>query len=149
MAATTESAIKARLESLGFGVPAFRDGPRPKQAPPYIVIEQQDIVIDRAASGDFGDPDAETRVTEILTVDLIETARVRTGPTTTRSAERYGLAEAIAHALHGGPLPDAPTPVTAVRAQDIDRYPIADNRIRTSITVEVHRPLRTTEVSPA
>ncbi|MEU7431087.1 hypothetical protein AB0B07_09550 [Streptomyces sioyaensis] len=149
MAATTEGALKARLESLAFGVPAFRDGPREGQAPPYIVIEQQDIQLNTAANGDFGDPDADLAVVEILTVDLIQHARTKTGARTARNAERYGLAETIAVALHGCSLPAASFPVTAVRVRDIDRFPIADNRIRHSITVEVHRPLSRTEVTPA
>ncbi|MFD1832406.1 hypothetical protein ACFSJS_22560 [Streptomyces desertarenae] len=149
MAATTEGAIKARLEGLGFGVPVFRDGPREGQDPPFIVVEQQSITTNPAAAGDFGDPAAEITVTEILTVDLIERARVKASPRVARNAQRYGLAEAIAHALHGCRLPAAPTPVTAVRVRDLDRFPIADNRVRSSITVEIHRPLLTAEVTPA
>lgn len=149
MAASTESAIKARLESLAFGVPAFRDGPRDGQAPPFIVIEQQDITTNLRASGDFGDPDAEVEVIEVLTVDLIQTARIKTGARTARNAERYGLAEVIALALHGCKLPAAPVPVTAVVVKDIDRFPISGNRVRHSITVEVHRPLSRVEVTPA
>lgn len=149
MAATTEGAIKAFLEGLGSGVPAFRDGPREGQAPPFWVIEQQDVQVNPVPAGDFGDPNAEISVTEILTVDLIELARIKTGPKTTKNAQRYGLAEVTARALHGCRLPAAPGPITAVRFRDIDRFPIVDNRIRSSITVEVHRPLYTNEVVPA
>ncbi|MFJ5802680.1 hypothetical protein [Streptomyces decoyicus] len=149
MAASIEGAIKARLESLAFGVPAFRDGPREGQSPPFIVIQQQGITANLRASGDFGDPDAEVEVTEVLTVDLIQHARVKTGARVARNAERYGLAEVIATALHGCQLPAAPVPVTAVAVKDIDRFPISGNRVRHSITVEVHRPLSRTEVIPA
>lgn len=149
MAATTEGAIKAFLEGLGSGVPAFRDGPRPGQAPPFWVIEQQDVTVNATAAGDFGDPDAEISVVEILTVDLIEAARAKSGVRTARNAQRYGLAEVTARALHGCQLPAAPGPITAVRFRDIDRFPIADNRVRSSITVEVHRPLYRSEVIPA
>ncbi|TJZ55612.1 hypothetical protein FCH28_09745 [Streptomyces piniterrae] len=149
MAATTESAIKAHLESLGSGVPFFRDGPRPGQAEPYGLIESQDITINSAASGDFGDPDAEITVIEIVTVDLIQRARTKVSARLAKNSERYGLAETIAVALHGCQLPDSPVPVTAVRVRGIDRFPIADNRVRHSITVEVHRPLSRAEVIPA
>ncbi|MFJ5675035.1 hypothetical protein [Streptomyces sp. NPDC093097] len=149
MAATTEGAIKARLESLAFGVPAFRDGPRDGQAPPFIVIQQQAITTNAGACGDFGDADAEIVVTETLTVDLVQHARAATGAARARNAERYGLAETIAVALHGCTLPAAPSPVTAVRVRDIDRFPIADNRVRHSITVEVQRTLTPAEVIPA
>jgi hypothetical protein len=149
MAATTEGALKAFLEGLGSGVPFFREGPRPGQAAPYGVIQREDIRLNAAANGDFGDPNAELAVVEILTVDLIQNARAKTSATVARNAERYGLAEVLATALHGCRLPAAPTPITAVKVQDIDRFPVEDNRIRESITVEVHRPLRRTEVIPA
>jgi hypothetical protein len=149
MAATTEGAIKARLEALGSGVPFFREGPRPGQAAPYGVIQRQDIRLNATANGDFGDPDADLSVVEILTVDLIQPARTKVNTRLAKNAERYGLAEVIAAALHGCQLPDAPSKVTAVRVQDIDRFPVTDNRLRESITVEVHRELRRTEVIPA
>jgi len=148
MAATTEGAIKARLEALGSGVPFFREGPRPGQTPPYGVVQRQDIRLNTVANGDFGDPSADLAVVEILTVDLIQPARAKVNTRLAKNAERYGLAEVLAAALHGCQLPDAPSPVTAVRVQDIDRFPVANNEVRESITVEVHRPLRKTEVVP-
>ncbi|WP_329291871.1 hypothetical protein [Streptomyces pseudovenezuelae] len=149
MALTTSSAIKARLESLSFGVPVFRDGPRPKQAEPYIVVQEgMPAGLDLTANGDFGDPDAEINIVETVVVDLVQQARVKTGATTTRVTERYGLAEAIAAALHGCTLPAHPAKVTAVRVQDIDRIPIADNKVRHSITVQIKRELLREEVVP-
>ncbi|MEU9597151.1 hypothetical protein AB0E06_10100 [Streptomyces sp. NPDC048109] len=149
MAASTSGAIKARLEGLQFGVPVFRDGPREGQAPPFIVVQEgMPAGLDRTANGDFGDPNAEVNIVETVTVDLVQQARIKTGSTTTKVTERYGLAEAIAHALHGCQLPAHPAKVTAVRVQDIDRIPIADNRVRHSITVQVHRELLREEVVP-
>lgn len=149
MAATTEGAIKAFLEGLGSGVPFFREGPRDGQAPPFGVIQRADIRLNTIANGDFGDPDADLSVVEIITVDLIQPARQKVNARLAKNAERYGLAEVIAAALHGCQLTGAPSKVTAVRVQDIDRFPVANNRIRESITVEVHRELRRTEVIPA
>lgn len=149
MAATTEGAIKAYLEGLALGVPFFREGPRTGQAPPYGLVQRQNIRMNTAANGDFGDPNADLSVVELLTVDLIQPARVQTSATVAKNAERYGLAEVFVAALHGCTLPAAPSPVTAVRVQDVDRFPVADNRIRESITVEVHRRLRRSEVVPA
>lgn len=149
MAATTEGAIKAYLEGLALGVPFFREGPRTGQAPPYGLVQRQNIRMNTAANGDFGDPNADLSVVELLTVDLIQPARVQTSATVAKNAERYGLAEVLAAALHGCTLPAAPSPVTAVRVQDVDRFPVADNKIRESITVEVHRRLRRSEVVPA
>lgn len=149
MAATTSGAIKARLESLAFGVPVFRDGPREGQTPPFIVVTEALSVGMDTANGDFGDPDAELTIIEKVAVDLVQTARSKTGGATAKNTERYGLAEAIAHALHGHGLPAHPARVTAVRVVDIDRFPIKDNRIRTSITVQIHRVLLAQEVTPA
>ena len=77
MAATTSSAIKARLESLGFGIPVFRDGPRPGQAEPYIVVQEGlPAARDLRAAGDFGDPAADIEIAETVIVDLVQQARV-------------------------------------------------------------------------
>ncbi|MFF7879114.1 hypothetical protein ACFZDM_33375 [Streptomyces californicus] len=149
MAATTSGAVKARLESLAFGVPVFRDGPREGQACPFVVVTEALSVGMDTGHGDFGDPGAELTIVEKVAVDLIETARTKATAGTARATERYGLAEAIAHALHGHPLPAHPAKVTAVRVTDLDRFPIADNRIRTSITVQIHRVLLRSEVTPA
>ncbi|WP_228181345.1 hypothetical protein [Streptomyces anulatus] len=149
MAATTSGAIKARLEGLAFGVPVFRDGPREGQAPPFIVVTEALGISMDTANGDFGDPAAELTIVEKAAVDLIEIARTKATAGTARATERYGLAEAIAHALHGHPLPAHPAKVTAVRVTDIDRFPIADNRVRASITLAIHRVLLPSEVTPA
>ncbi|MFD8710403.1 hypothetical protein ACFV07_08000 [Streptomyces anulatus] len=149
MAATTSGAIKARLESLQFGVPVFRDGPREGQAPPFIVVTEALGISMDTGNGDFGDPAAELTIVEKAAVDLIETARARATAGTARAVERYGLAEAIAHALHGHALPAHPAKVTAVRVTDIDRFPISDNRVRASITLAIHRVLLPSEVTPA
>lgn len=150
MAATTGGAIKAYLESLSLNVPVFRDGPRPGQAYPYVVVtEGVSVGVDGQANGDFGDPDREMNVIEIATVDLIERARVKTGATTTKNTERYGLGEALAHALHGCSLPAHPARVHGVIVQGVDRIPLADNVVRHSIAVRLHRELLRAEVIPA
>lgn len=150
MAATTAGAIKAYLEGLGFGVPVFRDGPRPGQALPYIVVtEAVSVGLDPSGNGDYGDPSATLHITELATVDLVQQARVKTAAGLTRTVERYGLAEALAHALNHTTLPAHPARVTACRVQDIDRIPIADNEVRHSIHIAIHRELLIAEVIPA
>lgn len=150
MAASTSGAIKAYLESLSFGVPVFRDGPRERQAPPFIVVtEASPVSLDTSGNGDYGDPDTPLMVNEVATVDLVQNARIKSAAGTTKNVERYGLAEAVAHALNTCTLPAHPAPVTAVRVTGIDRFPIADNRIRHSIQLAVHRQLLTSEVTPA
>ncbi|MFD8667080.1 hypothetical protein ACFV1U_17005 [Streptomyces microflavus] len=150
MAATTSGAIKARLESLGTSVPFFRDGPREGQAPPFgVITEAVAITLDTGANGDFGDPAAEINIIETATVDIVQNARAKSGATTARNTERYGLAELFAHALHGHPLPAHPAKVTAVKATEIDRFPISNNRTRSSIKVQIHRELLREEVTSA
>jgi hypothetical protein len=150
MAATTSGAIKARIESLGLNVPVFRDGPREGQACPFVVVtEAVSTGLDRKANGDYGDPNAGLAIVETVTVDLVQNARTKATASTAPNAERYGLAETIAHQLHGRPLPAHPAKVTAVRVIDLDRFEIKDNRVRSSITVEIHRQLLTSEVTPA
>lgn len=148
MSATTSGAIKAYLESLAFGVPVFRDGPREGQDVPFIVVQEGMPAGLDTGNGDFGDPTADIQIVETVTVDLVQGARAKTGAATAKNTERYGLAEAVAHALHGCTLPAHPAKVTAVRVQDIDRIPIADNRVRHSITVHIHRTLLRDEVIP-
>ncbi|GGS82003.1 hypothetical protein [Streptomyces griseoviridis] len=149
MAASTSGAIKARLEGLQFGVPVFRDGPRKGQDPPFIVVQEgMPAGLDASGNGDFGDPAASITIVETVVVDLVQYARAKVNAQLTRTTERYGLAEAIAHALHGCQLLTHPAPVHAVRVQDIDRIPIEDNRVRHSITVQVHRELLREEVKP-
>ncbi|MER6103620.1 hypothetical protein ABT115_15180 [Streptomyces sp. NPDC001832] len=150
MAATTSGAIKAYLESLAFGVPVFRDGPRDGQSCPFIVVtEALSTGLDTSGNGDFGDPSAPIAIVEKVAVDLVQNARSKANAVTAKNVERYGLAEAIARALHGHGLPAHPAKVTAVRVTDIDRFPISNNRTRTSITVEIHRELLAEEVTPA
>lgn len=149
MAATTAGAIKARLESLGTSVPFFRDGPRTGQECPFgVITEAVAITLDTTANGDFGDPSAGISIIETATVDIVQNARSKTGATT-KNAERYGLVELFAHALHGHGLPAHPAKVTAVRATEIDRFPISDNRTRSSIKVQIHRELLAEEVTPS
>lgn len=150
MAATTSGAIKARIESLGLNVPVFRDGPREGQACPFVVVtEAVSTGLDQRGNGDFGDPAAGLAIVETVTVDLVQNARTKATAATAPSVERYGLAETIAHHLHGRPLPAHPAKVTAVRVTDLDRFEIKDNRVRTSITIAIHRQLLTSEVTPA
>lgn len=150
MAATTAGALKAYIEALGYGIPVFRDGPRPGQAYPYAVVQEGiSISLDLPGCGDFGDTDAEITVTEIAQVDVLQQARAKTSPTRTKNVERYALAEAIAHRLHGAALTGHPAHVHGVRVQTLDRIPLADNVVRHAITVELHRTLLPTEVIPA
>lgn len=150
MAATTSGAIKAYVEGLGLNLPVFRDGPRPEQAPPYAVVtEGQSIGLAPNGNGDYGDPDAPIEIVEVVTVDVVQRARVKAGAATAQNTERYGLVEAVAARLNGCTLPAHPARITAVRMQGIDRLPIADNIARSTIQLAITRTLLTEEITPA
>lgn len=138
MAATTSGAIKAHLESLGLGVPVFRDGPRPGQRLPYIVVtEAVSIAPSTTAAGDFADPDAGVVVSEQAQVDVVQEGRTATGA----NAERYDLPPRVWRALHGAQLVAAPTHVYGCRVLTMTRQPIADNVVRHILTVQLDRAL--------
>lgn len=141
MAATTSGAIKAHIESLGLGVPVFRDGPRPGQALPYIVVSEGLDITPAAAQGDYGDPARERVVAEMVQVDVVQAART---PAAGRApnAEQYGLAERVYAALDGARLPQHPAPVSGVVVREMRRLPIRDNVLRHAITAHVYRQLQ-------
>lgn len=86
MAATTAGALKAKLESLGLGISAYRDQPPPGQALPYVVIgESISLIPDPLEDGQL------TTGTEQVQVDLYEQLGL----------ENYALAAGIEAGLHG------------------------------------------------
>lgn len=143
MAATTAGAFKAYLEAQGLGVPVFRDGPRPGQALPYIVVQEGiDYVRHPTANGDYGDPGAELVVREMVQVDVVQQARRQAGGSAP-SAENYSLAERVMRLCHRpGLTGPGNSQVSGVQLMGARREPIADNGVRHSITVLVTRTLQ-------
>lgn len=138
MAATTSGAIKAHLESLGLGVSVYRDGPRPGQAVPYIVVtEGISTVPSVSAAGDHGDPDADITVSEQVQVDIVQAARDSAG----QNIERYDLPGLVYRALHGARLTAHPTHVYGCRVLSMGRDTITDNIARHVITAQLDRAL--------
>lgn len=159
MAATIAGAFKAHLESLGLGVPVYRDGLPvirwetrdgqrvPVHADPPAIVVQDGISDTPDLSGDFGDPDADTTSTELVQVDVFQLARVQVSPQTTRNAEDPELVRAVRRALRGlGIARYAPVPVYGTSVNDGQRWAISDNVARHTFNVAVHLadgPIRT------
>lgn len=147
MAATIAGAIKAHLESQGWGVAVYRDGApvvNGREVPaPYITV-QEGIGYAPERHGDQGDPHRHGGTTEQVQVDLYLPARAATGQAgRAANAERYDLPTLLDRALDG-PLP-AYGPTGAVRrvygmsVVSGQRWPISDNIVRHTRTVSIRR----------
>ena len=89
MASTTGGALKAKIESLGLGLAAYRDQPPPGHALPLVVIQESiAITPDPLEDGQL------TTGAEQVQVDLFETL----------GSEDSALARGIIAGLHGARL---------------------------------------------
>lgn len=75
MAATVAGAVKALLESIGLGVPVFRDGAPEGTLHPLIVV-QDGIGLVPEPHGDLSDPNAHQGDTEQIQIDIYQDARL-------------------------------------------------------------------------
>ncbi|KJK55644.1 hypothetical protein [Saccharothrix sp. ST-888] len=144
MPATTSGAFRAFLTAqLGPGVPVFRDGPRPGQLLPYVVVQEGTSYTPHpAVNGDYGDPARELVVQELVQVDVVQQARQQAAGAAP-SGEDYTLAERVMW-LCSQPRITGPgtSHVNGVQLQAAHREPIADNVVRHVITVLVTRTLQ-------
>lgn len=149
MSLTLAGAIKAELEGLGWGLAVFRDGaPRRRDGTlatgyPYLTV-QEGIALVTERHGDQGDPDADLAVAEQAQLDLWQAARVPDPgrPDRTRSVEDPRLAERIVRRLRSWRPPALGTPPTVVYGVTVSvgqRWPVADNVVRTTWTITAHR----------
>lgn len=144
--ATMGGAFKGYIESLGLGVPVYRDGaPRDRDGVlttswPFIVV-QEGIGYDSERHGDTDD-DAHLGTVELVQVDLWQRAREQIpGTTRARVLEQPDLPEQIEAALRNraGLAPHAPWRIYGVTLFAGQRYPIADNKLRHNWTIRVRR----------
>jgi hypothetical protein len=145
--ASTATAVKNHVETLGLGLAAYRDGAPTNDsgeitaAFPHVVI-QEGIGYATMQHGDFGDPNADDAMIELVQVDLFQHARVLTpgGVTQSVNVESYTLPEALRRGLHGAQLGAVgDRRVYGVRVTDGRRWPIADNIVRHTFTVAISR----------
>src|SRR5687768_1064682 len=104
MAASTAGAIKAYIEGLGLGVPAYRDDKPPGQEPDYIEVHEDISTVPDGLFNAFDDP--EGHVSELVQVDYYQRRR---NPVTGAAVESYTIPDALTKALNGCRLPAAPT----------------------------------------
>lgn len=145
--ATMGGAFKGYIESLGLGLPVYRDG-APRDAAgalstswPFVVV-QEGIGYTADRHGDDDDEQAHLGTTELVQVDLWQRAREQiAGTARTRVAEDYRLPERVEAALRrrSGLAPHSPWRVYGVSLFDSQRYPISDNQLRHTWTVRVRR----------
>lgn len=137
MAASSAGAIKAYIESLGLGVPAYRDDRPEGQEVPYIAISEDISTVPDGGWNAHDDP--EGHVTELVQVDYYQRRR---NPVTGVVAESYTVPDALMKALHGCRLPGAPKAVSGClvvgRVRLLERE---NNIVHTALTVEVRRVL--------
>lgn len=148
MSATVSGALKAYIESLGLGLQVFRDGAPTDQATglpelsayPFAVV-QEGIAYDQRSDGDLGDSAAVRTVRELVQVDVYQLARAVSGGTSV-STESYALADTLRARLHGARLGLVGTQqVDGVLTRGGQRWPISDNVVRHTITLEINRTL--------
>lgn len=144
MSASTAGAIKARIEALGLGVSAYRDGAPIDAAGsitaafPYVVIHEG-IGIAWERHGDTTDPAAHDAVTELVQVDVFQAARKLTAGSS-QNVESYTLPEAVMNGLRKSTgMTIRNNRVYGVLAVSARRWPIVDNVVRHTIDVTLRR----------
>lgn len=145
MAATLAGLFKAHLESLGLGVPWYRDGAPADvtaQGGTYGVV-QDGIGMAPDRHGDHGDPDGHQGETELVQIDLYQPARVpdpaRPGATLPGESRDLALRVRRALPLLAGSYGTPPVRVYGVTVQGGQRWPISDNVVRHTWTCATRR----------
>jgi hypothetical protein len=128
MAATTAGALKAKIESLGLGISAYRDQPPAGQAKPYVSIQES-----IAMTPDSLEDGHLTTGAELVQVEVYETL----------GAEDYALLQGITAGLHGARLASIGTKlVYAALVRNVIRdVDLQNTQIRHIIDVDVLREL--------
>lgn len=130
MAASTAGALKAKIESLGLSLSAYRDQPPPGQALPYVVIAEA-----VATTPDPLEDGVLTTGAEAVQIDLYETL----------GEEDYARIAGIMAGLHGARLPSIGTPGKIVYSVLVrNRQRIVDlqmTQVRHIVDVDVMREL--------
>jgi hypothetical protein len=142
MAASMGGAWKLYLESLGTGVPWFRDGkPTDLDVPKWGVVTEGIALAPSLDGGDYGDPDRHEGELEQVQLDLWQKARGPVVSGRANSLEDYELATTIRRALPRAAAlqPFAPWRIYGVRVLTGLRWPISDNLLRVTWTVTVVR----------
>ena len=138
MSATSAGAVKAYVEGLGLGLPAFRRKAPPEQTTyPYVTV-QEAISVVVELHGDEGDPAARVHARELVQVDLWEERRNSDG-----TGEQYGLPAQLLMRLRAARLPIIGTGrVYGVSSLSLAYVPDPDpNVVHHALTLTIRREL--------
>jgi hypothetical protein len=145
VSASTAGAVKARIESLGLSLAAYRDG-APIQPDgsvkassyPFAVVHEG-VALEWERHGDTGDPNAHDAVSELVQVDVYQLAR-RLVAGGSQNVENYALPEQIVNGLRSATsLTVRGNRVYGVLALSARRWPITDNVVRHTVDVTIRR----------
>jgi len=129
MAATSATAVKARIESGGLGLTAHRDVVPDGERPPYVTVLEAIAVTMDPVNARF-DADGGKVVQEVMQVSLWQLLR----------DESPTLPGALVMLLDGATLDDAPTHVWGVAVQSMRRLPErAKGIVQHAITIQTTR----------
>lgn len=129
--------MKAHAETLGLGVPFFRDQAPEGTAYPYGTIREQISLVAETAFNQYDDADGHVR--ELVQIDLWQRKK---DPATGARIEDFTLADRLAAGFRGARLDAAPYPVVGVELVGAPRIPDPDpNLVHHALTIAVHRTL--------
>lgn len=140
MSATFSNALKARIESLGLSLTAYRDRAPAGTARPYVTISEGISTV-RERHGDEGSSTAHRAATELVQVDLWDNWRADASHAT-GVAESYTLPGALIRGIDGADLTTAPKRVYGCTVDSSVRLVEEDqNLVHHAITVRLRRDL--------
>lgn len=115
MAASLAGAIKAHIESQSLGIPVFRDEAPKGQSYPYVTIQEGVAINEELSANAYAGDHA---VVETVQVNLW---LQRHNQATNAITESYTLPNALARALDGSGLPQAPMKVYGMKVIGVQR----------------------------
>lgn len=119
--AGTVGSLKTLVEGAGLGIYVVRDRLPQRYNLPALVISDMVSTVDKH-HGDFGDPDADIGIEEMVTADLYQPWRNRAG----KSGENIDLPDALYRLLHGAKLVTHNKRVYGVRVWSVVRLTEVD-----------------------
>jgi hypothetical protein len=140
MAATVGGALKALLEGAGLGIAVYRDEVPEDEPYPHVVVHEALAIVPEPEFNQHDDPQGHVR--ETVSIDIWQ---LRRNADHSINVATYTLRDAVARALQGATLPEAPFQVMGVLVQSMVRAPTPagdeSKLVHDVITIEVRRVL--------
>lgn len=114
--AGTVGALKTLVEGAGLGLYVVRDRLQQQYKLPVLAISDMVGTVDKQ-HGDFGDPNSDIGIEEMVTADLYQSWRNRQG----QSGEQIALPDALYRLFHGAKLVTHSKRVYGVRVWQVVR----------------------------